>query len=328
MKVLIYAPVDVFYYSYYIEGFYKLYGKNKVEFSRKEFPAFPERTFAAIIESGNKKLKIIIDAYDNPRISPGLLEWCDIYAKVNFNSKNLPSIHQHKIIPIGPSFGIKIWNMPETIYFAFSNYIKSKGKIHFKRNFFANYWRQYKRLELKEYNKNLSIEDNYVYFISSLWEKEQNTNSNRADFILACKELEVVKFEGGFAPRSDGNSLDLGSHVSERISLKEYLKRIKKSFVVFNTPAVENCLGWKLGEYLALGKAIISTQNYNMLPENLVHGYHLHYVSNAKGELKMAIEKLRLDPEYRVFLEKNSRKYYLDNLLPEVVVKKLIKEFI
>jgi len=328
MKVKIYFLVDVFYYAYYIEGFYRLCGKNKVEFSRKEFPAFPERTFAAIIESGNKKLKIVIDAYDTPRISPKLLEWCDVYAKVNFNDKNLPSINHHKIIPIGPSFGIKIWSMPKTVYFAFSNYMKSKGEIHFKRNFFANYWRQYKRLQLKEYYINSSIEDNYVYFISSLWKKEKNTNLNRADFILACKELEGVKFEGGFAPRSDGNSLGLRGFVNERISLKEYLKRIKESFVVFNTPAVEDCFGWKLAEYLALGKAIISTQNYNMLPASLVHGQHLHYVYNVKGELKLAIEKLRLDPEYRIFLEKNSRKYFLDNLLPEVVVKKLIKEFL
>jgi len=77
-----------------------------------------------------------------------------------------------------------------------------------------------------------------------------------------------------------------------------------------------------------LGKAIISTQNYNMLPASLVHGQHLHYVSNVKGELKLAIEKLRLDPEYRVFLEKNSKNYFFENLLPEVVVKKLIKEFL
>jgi len=302
--------------------------KKNVEFSRKEFPAFPERTFAVIIESGKKKLKIVIDAYDSPRISPGLLEWCDIYAKVNYNDKNLPTSNQHKIIPIGPSFGIKIWNMPETVYFAFSNYIKSKGEIHFKRNFFANYWRQYKRLELKEYNVNSSVKDNYVYFISSLWGKEKETNSNRANFILACQELEAVKFEGGFAPRSDGKSLGLESLMNERISLKEYIKRIKESFVVFNTPAVEYCLGWKLGEYLALGKAIISTQNYNMLPVSLVHGQHLHYVSNLKGELKLTIEKVRLDREYRILLEKNSRKYFLDNLLPEVVVKKLIKEFL
>jgi len=181
---------------------------------------------------------------------------------------------------------------------------------------------------LKEYSASSTIKDNYVYFISSLWKKEKSTNTNRANFILACKEMEDIHFEGGFAPRSDGNSLGLERFVNERISLKEYIKKIKESFVVFNTPAVEDCIGWKLGEYLALGKAIISTQNHNMLPVSLVHGQHLHYVSNVKGELKLAIEKLRLDREYRVLLEKNSRKYFLDNLLPEVVVKKLIKELL
>ncbi len=302
----------------------KLYGKRNVTFSRKDFPDFPDRYFAAIVENGDREIKIVIDAFDTPRISPDLLEWSDVYAKVNFNNNYIPKLQSKKIILIGPSFGVRIWNFPETVWFALSNYRKSKDAIHFKRNFISNYWRQYKRLPLKEYNNECEASDNYIYFISSLWEKEPLTNSNRSIFINLCKSSKEIEFEGGFAPRSDGKNFGYYSLVTNRIGLKEYLENIKRSMIVFNTPAVENCFGWKLGEYMALGKAIISIENENKLEQPLEHGKHIHFVSNNKKEIYAAIEKLRSHPKYRKFLEKNSKQYFEKNLLPEVVLKRII----
>lgn len=325
MRVTIYPLVDVFYYSFYIEGLIKLYGKRNVTFSRKDFPDFPDRYFAAIVEDGENKKKIVIDAFDTPRIIPMLLNWCDTYAKLNFNANYIPFENKDKIIPIGPSFGIKIWNLTETIWFGFSNYLKSKDVVYFKKNFIANYWRQYRRTRLKNYFKNFNVEDNYIFFISSLWEKEPRTNLNRKTFISICQSMEDVNFEGGFAPRSDGGTYGYSSLISRKIALNDYLKKIKRSCLVFNTPAVEDCFGWKLGEYLAIGKAIISIPNNNTLEQPLVHGQHIHFVSINEKEISEALEQIRVQPKYRKFLENNSRKYFQDYLLPEVVLGKIIK---
>jgi glycosyltransferase involved in cell wall biosynthesis len=324
MKVKIYPLVDVFYYSYYIEGLIRLYGKGNIIFTREDFPNFPERNFAAIVENGGSKVKIVIDAFDTPRINSFLLDWCDIYAKLNFNTNYIPLRKKRKIIPIGPSFGIKIWNLPETIWFGLCNYIKSRDVIYFKRNFFANYWRQYKRIPLNKYQKKLKVEDNYIFFISSLWEKEQKVNLNRKTFISLCKDIKGLDFEGGFAPRSDGNDLGYSTYMARRITLKKYLKKIKRSCLVFNTPAVEDCFGWKLGEFLALGKAIISIPNNNTLNEPLVHGKHIHFVSANENDISDGIEKIREDSKYRKYLENNSKKYFQENLLPEIVLTKII----
>lgn len=325
MKVKIYPLVDVFYYSYYIEGLTKLYGKRNVTFSRKDFPDFPDRYFAAIVEDGDRKIKIVIDAFDTPRIIPALLDWCDVYAKLNFNIAYLPRLQKEKIIPIGPSFGIKIWNLPETIWFGFSNYLKSRDVIYFKKSFIANYWRQYRRTRLKSYHEDYNVEDNYIFFISSLWEKEPRTNSNRKTFISLCKNMDEIDFEGGFAPRSDGETYGYSSLISRRIKLNDYLKNIKRSCLVFNTPAVDDCFGWKLGEYLALGKAIISIQYNNKLEHPLLHGEHIHYVPNKDKDIFEAIKKIRREPNYRGFLEKNARNYFQENLLPEVVLQRIIR---
>ena len=93
-------------------------------------------------------------------------------------------------------------------------------------------------------------------------------------------------FEGGFAPGKD----DISDRFNKlTINLKysgyEYLSNTKRSLVVFNTPAVQSCFGWKLGEYLALGKAIISTPLTNTLPSPLVHRKHIHIVNGSKKSM-------------------------------------------
>ena len=324
MKVIIYAAVDVFYYSYYIEGFYKIYGRNNVEFQTSAFPTLPERTFAAIVQSKNQKKRIAIDAFDSTRINEVLAKWSDIYGKVNYQSDKIPPEFSEKVKPIGPSFGIRIWNLPQLLYYSVVNYRKAKGLVYMKENFFKNYWRQYKRLPIKEYDTQSEIDENYIYFISSLWKKEDRVNKKRSEFILACKNMDEIKFEGGFAPRSDDDTLGYDKLISNRIGLKDYIRKIKKSVLVFNTPAVQDCHGWKLAEYLALGKAIISTRMFNEFPVDLVNGEHL-YILDKNEYLEKVIQEINQNPDFRSSLERNARSYYEHNLKPEIVINRLLK---
>lgn len=324
MKVLIYAPVDVFYYSFYIEGFYRLYGRKNVRFSTSEFPAFSSRILAAIVKQDEIEKRIVIDALDTATIFKKPLEWCEVYGKVNYDRKNIPDNYQNQIISIGPSFGIQIWSLVDTLKFALINYLKSKNRIYLKRYYFTSYWRQFKRLPLRDYEGILYSRKNFIFFISSLWKNEDKTNKKRANFIMACKELNEINFEGGFAPRSDKDDLGYIELIDKRIPPKEYLKKIKESVLVFNTPAVQNCHGWKLPEFLVLGKAIISTAHINEMAVSLDHGIHLHYVSDSKEDIKKAILKILKEPEYQKSLEQKSKEYFYNNLAPQIVVKRLI----
>ncbi|MBO2544295.1 glycosyltransferase [Salegentibacter sp. BDJ18] len=324
-QVVIYSFLDVFYYSFYIEGFYTLYGKKNVRFSYGEFPQFADRSLVAIIESGGNKINLIIDANDTPKITPELLKWCDIYGKVNFHKEYILAQGQHKIIPISPNFGVRTWDLLGTINLSILNYWKSKERIISKKKFFANYWRQYKRLPLSAFKQSTHSNRNFVYFISSLWEKERATNQSRSNFIVACKELNGLEFEGGFAPRSDRKKTGFEELIDKRIGFENYVEKIEYSIVVFNTPAVEHCHGWKLAEFLALGKAIISTKHINELQAPLIHGEHIHYTSGEKDDVKKAIQILIEDEEYRLLLERNARKYFEDHIHPEAVLRYLLK---
>ncbi|WP_428231289.1 hypothetical protein [Flavobacterium sp.] len=320
MKVYVYGLCNVFYDGYYIQGIKELY--KDFEFNVCKFPKFGEETFAYIIENENDSQKIIIDSKDSNQINLTELEWCDVYGKVNYNADRLPVKYHEKIVAIGPSFGIKIWNLFETLYYLAFNFIRFKHPALNKREFAANYWRQYKRLKLKKYNlTESSIND--VFFLNSIWKKESETNKNRALFIETCKNKQNVNFEGGFAARHNGDNLGFDNLVySEKIPLKMYIKKIKNSAFVFNTPAVLSCHGWKLAEFLALGKAIITTTHYNKLPVDLVNERHLMYAENH-SEINNIIERLITDISFKKKLESESRNYFETYLAPQKVIKRL-----
>ncbi|KDN56038.1 glycosyltransferase [Flavobacterium seoulense] len=322
-KVYIYGLCNVFYDGYYILGLKAVYGN--FEFNISKFPNFNQGTFAVIIEDNNELKNIIIDSRDSNEIDTNWLEWCDIYGKINYNKEKLFVTNENKIIAIGPSFGIKIWDLFYTLYYLILNFFRFKNTISNKKEFIANYWRQYKRFRIDCYTPSISSE-NGVFFISSIWKKEEVTNKNRALFIECCKSNLNINFEGGFAARTDGDNLGFEKYVySKKIHLKLYIKKIKNSAFVFNTPAVLNCHGWKLAEYLALGKAIISTSHINTLPNDLINGKHLIYADSA-NKIKLATEELIMDRNLKFKLEFNSRKYFEKYLAPRVVVQKLIED--
>ncbi len=109
-----------------------------------------------------------------------------------------------------------------------------------------------------------------------------------------------------------------------RYSINDYINKIKSSSFVFNTPAVFDCHGWKLGEFLAMGKAIISTPILNELPEKLTHSENIHIITDD-SELENAIKTLLNDQNYKRHLEANAKAYYEKHASPKSVIKYILE---
>jgi glycosyltransferase involved in cell wall biosynthesis len=320
-RILVYALCDVYYYSYYLFGIKKIF-KN-YSFNIEKFPRFSQGVCAIIIEDGTSIRKIIIDSDDSSDYNIDALNWCDVYAKVNYNLNKIDKKNQFKIIPIGPSFAIKYLNLFESIFIPAYLYVKFNKFIVNKREFFSNYYRQYMRLPISDYENKLESTWNYVFSVSSIWKKEFFTNKARASFFECCKHNPKINFEGGFSPRNDGENLGYDNLlIKKRINFKEYIFKTKKSSFVFNTPAVLSCHGWKLAEYLAMGKAIISTNHINSFHDDLVDKLHLIYVDDLE-KLNDRINYLIENKEFKTNLEKNAKNYYLKNLEPIAVVYRI-----
>ena len=168
---------------------------------------------------------------------------------------------------------------------------------HSSREHFANYRRQFRHRSTSESFAPAPSKRDYIFALASIWNEDEapQTNQHRAVFIEVCKSLpRPITFEGGFVSSRPRQELGaLGYHVLNKgAPFEEYLQKTKSSAVVFNTPAVWSCHGWKLGEFLALGKAIISTQLVRELPSPLIHGTHIHYVDGSRESISAAVELL------------------------------------
>jgi len=341
IKVFVDPTIRLQYSTYYILGLYKVFGKEKVQFSKRHFKTLNRKNdsnaynhyMAFVVKTQDSLQKYIIDFRDKRTVKENAYQWCDKYAKINFSETLTEKRYHEKIISIPPSFCVKIWKKYEMFYHCFFNALKSNFSllVPLKRHF-SDYYAQYTRPTIKEYTKKVPNTDNknYVFMIGTLWPHKnciEGTNLTRKTFVESCITNKKISFEGGFFANPKHPQYEDFKEVAytERIKTSVYIKNTKKSLFVFNTPAVHECHGWKLGEYIAMGKAVISTPLSNKLPEDMVHGKHIHIVSN-KEEIKESVSLLANDHSYCKKLEDGVKAYYLNHASPEAVIKHIIGE--
>jgi len=322
MKIYIDSGCDIHYSSFYIKGLEQCFGNENLYFKNKPFSNFKfnNHFFAFIIKDNSISRKIVIDYADSSMIHSKALVWSDVYCKINIDESI--QYNTTKLVSIGPSFGIKIYSPTKTLFLAIMNFLKSRKRIDNVRRFFSNYRAQLYRPKINDYYPSFE-QDEYIYFAGSLWKKEVKTNTFRANFIKACLN-KSVKFEGGFAPRTKNDIQGYKNlTMKSRDTMESFMEKTKKSIVAFNTPAVLDCHGWKLAEYLCFGKAIISTDLSRKLPSKLIDKKHLLITDGTEKDIEMKLENLITDKKLRNTLNENARKYFEKELSPDKIIGKI-----
>lgn len=306
------------YYGYYLCGFEQALGRVTLRFRLGDVPALlgPRDGLALITDDGKR---IFIAADDAPTINPEALEWCDVYGKVNLDRSSDELSRSPKLTPIGPGFGIRWKSLGhDALYLARAGAAGGNAFARPPSRFKAAVKHRRDRVPLHLYSASVSDPDE-LFFIATHWSKHANANPPRQNFVRAVRGMEGLRFQGGLVGDPDP---DTAAH--RRYSMSEYLDRTGRSVAAFNTPAVHGCLGWKLGEFLALGKAIVTLPIDRELPEPLVDGVHVHVVDGSPESIVDAIARLRRDHAYRLALEKEAAAYYQRWLHPAVVARKLL----
>ena len=338
IKIKINPFDNIQYVSFYIYGFESVFGTGVVQFDSAPFALLSNSTKQTkgvlfVFQDEDKQIKGYISANDFNTINEEIYNWCDVYASVNANfQKNLC---RQKLISLAPSFAIKCWFPAKTLTHAIAEgfkYLKWDRNIKSLKTFIGNYKRLYNRPYYSQMSAGQS-EEKYVFFCSTLWysdewnKNDKGLNLRRANFIRACKSVGDLHFEGGLVSQPGRSSDDLFADclLKKPYSYNDWLDKTKRSSVVFNTPAFWDCHGWKLGEYLALGKAIISTPLSNDLPAPLVHGEHIHFIQDTSMEsLSEAIEKIVTDCQYREKLEHGARQWWDKYGTPEKSIEHVL----
>lgn len=342
-KIIIDPRSSYMYGSFYLYGLIELYGKENVSFSLKPFNELPDVGWnIRFIVFNGSVTKYFIHTSDEYKIRQPDYQWCDVYGHVNANFKETPKYDYPKVVSLAPSFGIKVLSDRQAIFMAIKNFLTStsavlkrgewnkyanKMETNYLKNVKHYFGKIYKtnkeRVSYSEYLDPCMSDENYVFFCSTLWYNDQynqndvGVNLRRANFMRVCKSIPNLIFEGGFVDNGTSSKEKFEDLLTSGVSLSDWITRTKKSAFVFNTPAFWNCHGWKLGEYLALGKCIISTPLFNDLPAPLEHGVHVHYVEPEIDALRDAIMFIIANKDYRLKLEQNARAYWEKYGTPE-----------
>ncbi|WP_311550336.1 glycosyltransferase [Prevotella aurantiaca] len=347
MKQVIIDPrLKYNYASWYLLGIEKIlrgesiiYDVNSFKEIKYENTADYNSGFAFIIRDKSQEKKIFIDTEDVAKIFLDRYEWCDVYGMVNPTKEQLEKYS--KLLAIGPEFSVTLRSRLVTFLLCIKLFFKGfkLTSISFKEYLRDYLYTNIRRRPIEKYEHKIEIRSNYIFHASTLWYNQfaaTDTNMYRGEFLKACKKADL-EIEGGlFYVKSNSVLKEMPDYpkykeeykdfiYENRLSMDEYIKKTKESVLVFNTPSVCECHGWKLAEYLCMGKAIISTPLTREMPAALEHGKHVHFV-NSIDEIYDAVVKINSDEHYRKQLEEGAREYYEKWIAPEIVIQRLLKK--
>lgn len=331
-KIQIYPAFNARYYSLYLQGLISLVGSNQLTYTTRGFPEFGTDCLAFRVP-GKVERKIYLHSNDMPELDEEGLAWCDLFGKVNLDIDLVSEADRAKVLAIGPTMAVRIWGPFEAHLRALQNFWRSRRSLDTSwRKHFTNYRGHYASRFPEDAYRPGASRRSYIFYNAALWEREPEANATRARFVEACRSLGDITFEGGLTPRQSARGVGdfsapmYRSLLCRRYSSSEYLERTKLSAVALNNPAYRDCHSWRLAEYLAMGKAIISLPIIRALPAALDHGVHIHYVDGTVDSFRSAIIEILSDESYRKTLERNARKYYETYLSPTSVIRRILEE--
>ena len=349
MKVYIDPRTEYRYTSFYRLGLYKLLGKNNIIYSVKPFEDLKITNanqygcgMEVVFDNEYGKItKVYFDIKDVAEIEKDKYDWCDIYSKVNIKFEDLEKYD--KLFVPGPNFAIRNRSLLGLLTFGLQNFLRGQSSSYqsFKRYIHDYLYIYVRRRSIKSYEKCIDVIPNYVFHASTLWYNQfakDCTNLYRGEFLKSC-QYAGMHIEGGLYYLKDDPDVlaEMPDYpfyeevykdfiYDKRLSMDDYIKKTKESILVFNTPSVCGCHGWKLGEYLCMGKAIISSPLLREMPgEGLTHGKNIHIV-NSPEEIYDAVVKINSDAQYRKRLEDGARRYYEKWIAPEIVIQRLLEK--
>ena len=311
MDTIYILNIPNFYSSYYLYGLNKVF---KVKFKMDEtFLKYNNKP--TIIFKVKNKIGVINN--DDPvYFDQALYNIADAYFVTNKLIDN-EAFQQKKVKPLFPHYPINI--LP--LYLRLFNI----GLLKFLnlKMFAKQSYTLIRRPLYKNYNLKTD-KHNYIFFSSSIWKNEPETNTIRAAFIRYCRADKRINFEGGFVPRSDGNNFNFQNELNEvKYPPKTFSKLSRKSKVVLNNAAVWGAVSWRLAEYLNQSLFVLSFPFKIEFPISLRHEEEIYKI-NKINEFKKVFDKVLSDNSYHQNIAKKGKEYFNTYCTPSAQAKYII----
>jgi hypothetical protein len=152
-------------------------------------------------------------------------------------------------------------------------------------------------------------------------EERHQINETRAECIRLLRDALGRSFTGGFIRNefSEERYPDLVLPVGVKSSKREYIQRVREHQICVATTGLHGSIGWKLAEYVALSRAIVSERLHYEVPNGFSEGKH-YLVFNSPGECVAKVKSLLENPNKRLTMMIENAQYYQSFLRPDALV--------
>jgi len=296
----------------------------------------------------NNRINVVYDTLDgfnwvNDSIDNNLKHFkdntkADFYFKRSYNDQLLKkSPNNCKVFPLG--FNYYMSTQASFINKNYNNSLKSIFKQKIKQQLGINGFFKRNSSFLRSASfENLPIRntENKILFLTRIWdpsetgqnynkELRERINEERIGYIDLCKKEFGKRFTGGLIRTEYSENKAKNYLLNQEITGKEnYLKLVKSHNICVATTGLHNSVGWKMGEYIAASRAIVSEPLHYQSPGSFTKNNNYLEFHNKESLLE-SIEALLLDPNKVQKLMDNNYSYYKENLEPKSLILNTLK---
>lgn len=282
----------------------------------------------------NDEITVYFDMHDCGDVLPEYLAEADFYFKRSYSPAAIKDLAgREKVFPFGFNYLV---NAGEFDKFLLQRRALHRGGEYYKAIFHAIgamkvLGKETSTLQMLEAEPDLAVEPR-VIFMARAWdtgkienkaqiELTNEINRNRAECIRALRREFGERFFGGLAV--DDYSQKYFADVllpNETISTqRDYLKVLKNHPICVATMGLCRSNGWKIAEYVALSKAIVSERlQYEVAGDFAENTNYLEF-STPQEAVAQCVE-LYENTEKRNAMMRANREYYLNYLQPEQII--------
>ena len=286
--------------------------------------AWPHAAMVEVEIEGRRVVFDMADGYNFDRSRyDDYLDGCDACFKRSFSREmNAGLRNAAKMFPLGFNYDVKHPDAPAPSTVRFKNMVKyllpgvdPEWAVFGHRNF--------------EVQPRVSSPPR-ILFAARLWAPDlddpalnlerEEINATRVAIIRELRRRYGSLFTGGLYDNATARTLApeliLPDSQTDRVN---YLKTMHGSDICVATTGLHGSIGWKMGEYVAAGRAIVSERMRYEVPGDYAEGWH--YLSFDTTEECLAhIDELTGNPFLRGELMRANHDYYLRWLRPDRLV--------
>ncbi len=336
-QVKLIIPSTVYHISQIVTGFLMLrqqgWDVEIVDWSKKEDNPFFDLPVALAEYRGKTLLYDLWDGYQNPEGMAKGLSVSDLYFKRSFDDKRNAALfpaEAGKIRPLGFNYHVTCRDNPinEPIFRDAVKRLLGRAP----ERFFTP--------EVFEEEPKKSTGPAKILFLTQLWDTDdpdlspednrerERINESRIRIIRALRQRFGECFLGGL---NDTNSrlsrvlapeLIVDRRLTER---RKYLQTVHSCDICIGTVGLYESIGWKTGEYVAAGKAIVN-ERLRFDPGGGFREGSNYLPFDTPEQCIQAVEALAADPEKRYEMQLANYRYYQRYLRPDQLVLRTLEQ--